>query len=456
MSVPEETLKAVTKLISGQHPRTGDNCKYLLIHHPDPADPTQVTRAIISQPSTAVYRQDTSKDTLRIPDRTDNRLGKASSMTHTSYTRDDIDKTQSNSSSVSTSLTKWQRHKNFGPKHPCNICKKMFTSPWQVKRHAVVHTGEKPYTCSTCSQSFSQLGQLRDHQSIHTGEWKFTCTVCNAGFNKNYLFKTHIIEQQHVDNNTIPRHLYMKTCNVCGKEVKNGALKPHMLTHLTEKERNILKIHKCAKCGRGFNRRYNLMAHMASHSDTKPFECSICKREFKRKTALREHQTRCDSHFCKHCKTYIYGKDKFKKHIRKCCGVDVLQCKFCDKTFLHDQWLGKHVARHHSERSEKWLNESKSKIFSLPPDELELPASASNRDSLKTLHTCGICFKQFAKTIFIRVHMKKHSTSEVCSCKKCNTWYTVKSELNDHACVCDSTIIYTEYDEDVNDSSLCT
>lgn len=35
-------------------------------------------------------------------------------------------------------------------------------------------------------------------------------------------------------------------------------------------------VHKCPVCGRCFKKRYYLTEHMPSHSDERPFECSVC------------------------------------------------------------------------------------------------------------------------------------------------------------------------------------
>ncbi len=49
----------------------------------------------------------------------------------------------------------------------CNICGKGFASPITLKRHAVVHTGEKPYMCNVCGRRFNAQANLTRHKKLH-------------------------------------------------------------------------------------------------------------------------------------------------------------------------------------------------------------------------------------------------------------------------------------------------
>ena len=49
-------------------------------------------------------------------------------------------------------------------KFNCTECNSMFKENCALKRHMVVHTGEKPYECEDCGQRFTQNGTLLRHR----------------------------------------------------------------------------------------------------------------------------------------------------------------------------------------------------------------------------------------------------------------------------------------------------
>ncbi|XP_035148343.1 zinc finger protein 42 homolog [Callithrix jacchus] len=85
-----------------------------------------------------------------------------------------------------------------GPRnHVCAECGKAFTESSKLKRHFVVHTGERPFQCTFagCGKRFSLDFNLRTHVRIHTGEKRFACPFegCRKKFTQSSNLKAHIL-----------------------------------------------------------------------------------------------------------------------------------------------------------------------------------------------------------------------------------------------------------------------
>ncbi|XP_061224734.1 zinc finger protein 740 isoform X3 [Neopsephotus bourkii] len=80
-----------------------------------------------------------------------------------------------------------QSPKNF----ICEHCLGAFRSSYHLKRHILIHTGEKPFECDVCDMRFIQKYHLERHKRVHSGEKPYQCERCMQSFSRTDRLLRH-------------------------------------------------------------------------------------------------------------------------------------------------------------------------------------------------------------------------------------------------------------------------
>ena len=150
----------------------------------------------------------------------------------------------------------------------------------------------------------------------------------------------------------------------------------------------------------------------------KQYECTICKKEYKRKGALEHHikrfhcsemdlsdlqilQSEDTETICKYCGKHILYKENMKRHLKTHTTGTGTQhaCVVCNKSFKMKEYLKQHMRVVHFKE--------------------------------KT-HSCFVCKERFCRNSELRLHMSKHTGEVRHICKDCGVSFKHKRNLITH------------------------
>jgi len=77
--------------------------------------------------------------------------------------------------------------------HSCDKCGKCFKDIHSLRKHYMVHTGEKPFQCSKCDYQCRFRTMLVIHERKHTGEKPFECSICKMRFKQSGTLRDHMM-----------------------------------------------------------------------------------------------------------------------------------------------------------------------------------------------------------------------------------------------------------------------
>ncbi|XP_006897312.1 PREDICTED: zinc finger protein 407 [Elephantulus edwardii] len=295
--------------------------------------------------------------------------------------------------------------------------------PTKEKHFHCLLCGKSFYTESNLHQHLASAGHLRNEQAsveeLPEGGATFKCVKCTEPFDSEQSLFLHIKGQHEELLREVNKYIVEDTEQINREREENQG--------------SVCKY--CGKMCRSSNS-MAFLAHIRTHTGSKPFKCKIChfataqlgdaRNHVKRHLGMREYKC----HICgvafvmkKHLNTHLLGKH----------GVGTpkerkFTCHLCDRSFTEKWALNNHMKLHTGEKPFK---------CTWPTCHYSFLTASAMKDHYRT-HTgeksflCDLCGFAGGTRHALTKHRRQHTGEKPFKCEECNFASTTQSHLTRH------------------------
>lgn len=231
--------------------------------------------------------------------------------------------------------------------HQCNDCPNSYPQKSELNYHKSTVHGRK--VCRKCNIEFESLESFLEHKSSHATSSTLKpkaakaaekeCPDCGKMLQTTGGLFTH--RKMHLEK---PKF----RCEICQKEFFQ---KVNLVNH--EKTHNIQnRNYNCSQCDKSFFEKSHLLRHQNFHSESRDFQCNQCLKFYKTERCLKVHkQVHSDPNQrpfkCDVCQKGFLSSSKLKQHANIHTNSRPYLCKHCPRDFTNYPNLLKHTIRRH-------------------------------------------------------------------------------------------------------------
>ena len=262
------------------------------------------------------------------------------------------------------------------------------------------------FHCHSCDKSFRYSSRLQRHLTTHQRK-QFHCTICDKYFSRMDVLSTHM---ERV-------HSVVTAGNSVHKKSDNGT-----------------DNYRCEECNVSLKSLHHYERHIRAHQSRRgPFTCETCGKTFQLK---HQYQRHCRLHWnddkkkykCHVCDRAFLQQEFLRRHLLTHSGESPFKCEWCDKRFNQAVNLRLHTERVHTRVLKNECHECGKLFFT---------ASELRNHSLyhlqKRSFQCSACGQSFYEKRHLNRHIRRvHAKIKNFYCKSCGKMFHEKYELNYH------------------------
>ncbi|XP_076470057.1 uncharacterized protein LOC143300341 [Babylonia areolata] len=374
-------------------------------------------------------------------------------------------------------ITHTRRHVGEKP-YKCSKCETFFYDKGTLKRHTERwHEGGGKFNCTPCGKNFFDVRTWKKHMmQQHDSQFieplymmnlqgrrmkQHMCKVCGRSFIWRCL-RAHVASEHPGMSLSEALSKELLKCDICSKEFSSyQILRVHKRGHCSSQRfkcekcnmqfavKSVLGYHIQMHCqhSSGFANADNLSIHMGVGTGDRPYQCQLCDANYKIAGHLRDHVRSRHSNsrpfLCAKCgKDFAYSTAR-RRH-EKVCGVDLseriqFQCSACDKGFVTAKGYTKHQVTCSNNQGENGGKiEMPFKCSSCEKSFASFPALDRHQRFIcgripqKGIYACEECGKMFYKRDRYITHTRRHAGEKPFKCPECELCFYDQGTLKTH------------------------